>query len=1084
MPKRTDIKKICIIGAGPIIIGQACEFDYSGSQACKALREDGYEVVLLNSNPATIMTDPDMADRTYIEPVTPNILAAILEKERPQALLPNLGGQTALNTAFKVAEMGVLERLGVELIGVTKESIHRAENREAFRSTMQSIGIDLPRSGLAHNMQEAMKIIQEIGLPCIIRPAFTLGGTGGGMAYNMEEFERMAQTGIYASMVSEILIEESVEGWKELEVEVMRDRNDHVMILCTIENFDPMGVHTGDSITFAPILTLSAKEQESLREQSFRIIRAINIESGGCNIQYAQCPKTGRFVAIEINPRVSRSSALASKATGFPIAKITAKVAVGYSLDELKNDLIPIIPSSSEPTIDYVVVKIPRFAFEKFPGANETLTISMKSVGEVMAIGRTFKEAMHKGLRAMENGQAGLGADGKDIDLKTITEQQLINKLAIPNRERLRWIRYAILKGMTNEQINEISHIDPWFIQQLREIVEEESVFQKENIQSYSDDEIRHAKELGFSDIQLAYMTKSSEKQVREERWKRNIHPVCKMVDTCGGEFEPKKPYYYLSYEQEDETRLTTKPTVMILGGGPNRIGQGIEFDYCCCHASFAAQKLGYETIIVNCNPETVSTDFDTSDRLYFEPLTVEDALEIVRVQKPLGLIVQFGGQTPLNIARKLTEAGVKLFGTSVDSIDRASDRGAFAEMLKKLNLKQTQNATATELEDSLQKAEKIGYPVLMRPSFVLGGAKMEIIYTSDGLKQYWAELITYCQKADVTISPERPILLDKFLQDATEVDVDALCDGKQVYIAGVMEHIEEAGIHSGDSACSLPPYSLTENMIKKMEDATRKLALELNVSGLMNVQYAVKDDEVYVLEVNPRASRTVPFVSKVTGIQIAKIATEIMLGKSLADCNLGERAPKIPYFAVKESVFPFNRFPGVDAALGPEMKSTGEVMGIAPSFPLAFANSQIGANQKMPIRGTAFISVNASLRKDLPKVAKKLVQAGFNLIATDGTARAIRALDIPVERIKKVSEGRPNVIDLMIDERVHLVINTPSGKAPNRDEISIRTTAVARGIQLETTMEAAIKYVDAIVELQKNPNRVMPLQDYHALIR
>ncbi len=1082
MPKRTDIKKICIIGAGPIIIGQACEFDYSGTQACKALKEEGYEVVLINSNPATIMTDPNTADKTYIEPVTPEAVIEVLKKERPDALLPTLGGQTALNTAFKVAETGVLEELGIEMIGADREVIRRAEERDAFRETMRKAGIDLPRSGLAHTMEEAWKVFEDVGLPCIIRPAFTLGGTGGGMAYNREEFEKVVAGGLRASIVTEVLIEESLVGWKEFEVEVMRDRADNVVIVCSIENFDPMGVHTGDSITVAPIQTMTDQEYQRLRDDSITVIRAIGVETGGCNIQFAQCPETGRLTVIEMNPRVSRSSALASKATGFPIAKIAAKVAVGYTLDEIANDITRETPACFEPSIDYCVIKIPRFAFEKFPGSNDELTIQMKSVGEVMAIGRTFKEALQKGLRSMESGRFGLGHDGKDLTLDEVKDK-LHQMLKRPNRERIYYLRYAMLMGLTTQELYDMTGIDPWFLDNIQQIVEMEKWLEGKTMADLSDEELKLVKSYGFSDVQLAEIFHSDEEAVREERIGRGVEAVYKLVDTCGAEFEAATPYYYSTYEDEDETRPSDTEKVMILGGGPNRIGQGIEFDYCCCHASFAASDLGYESIMMNCNPETVSTDYDTSDRLYFDPLTVEDVLSVVKREKPKGLIVQFGGQTPLNIAERLEKAGCTILGTSVQSIALAEDREQFSAMLNKLQLKQTPNSTATTLPNALAKAEKIGYPVLMRPSFVLGGAKMEIVYDAKMLETYWAELIIYCQKADVQISASRPILIDKFLQDAIEVDVDCLCDGTDVYIAGIMEHIEEAGIHSGDSACSLPPYSLSQALIDGLADATRKMALELNVKGLMNVQFAIKGDEIYILEVNPRASRTVPFVSKVTSVPLAKMATHIMLGKTLKDLGL-TKMPTFDYVGVKESVFPWTRFPGVDVVLGPEMKSTGEVMGIDKNFALAFAKSQIGAGGAVPLSGTAFISVKAHDHEGIAEIARGLHDLGFNLIATHGTAMAIRAAQVPVEVIQKISEGRPNIMDRMIDDRVHLIINSPSGKTPKQDEVSIRTGAISRDIPLVTTLAAARAYVEAIRE-RKHAVRmtVTPLQDFHATI-
>ncbi len=1097
MPKRTDLQKIAVIGAGPIIIGQACEFDYSGTQACKALKEEGYEVVLINSNPATIMTDPGTADRTYIEPLTLEAVAAVLRKERPQALLPTLGGQTALNTAFRVADAGILAELDIELIGADRDVIHRAEDRDAFREAVRRAGVDLPASGLARTMDEAMRVVEEIGLPCIIRPAFTLGGTGGGMAYNMEEFRRTAMAGLDASMVGEILIEESVVGWKELEIEMMADSSGNGIVICTVENLDPMGVHTGDSITVAPAQTMTDSEIQEMRDKSLAIMRSIGLRTSGCNIQFAQSPQTGRMVAIELNPRVSRSSALASKATGFPIAKIAAKVAVGYQLTELRNDIVPERSACGEPAIDYVVVKIPRFAFEKFPGSDETISIQMKSVGEVMAIGRTFKEALQKGMRSMENGRFGMGGDGKDPDPVALDEETVRAKLVVPNRDRLYYLRYALERGMTPEDIFTLTGIDPWWTHQMNEILLEEKRLRGLTLDTVTRDDLIRAKQFGFADVQLAHALGSTEAAVRAKRYELGVRASYRLVDTCAGTAPATNPYFYGTYGERDEARADSgKEKILILGGGPNRIGQGIEFDYCCCHASFAARDLGYESLIINCNPETVSTDFDTSDRLYFEPLTVEDTLEVVNREKPKGVIIQFGGQTPLNISRALVEAGVPILGTTVDSIDRASDRGQFSDLLRKLDLLQTHNAVAHTLDGALEAARDIGFPVLMRPSFVLGGAKMEIVHDEAMLRKYWEELIVYCTKADVTISQARPVLIDGFLENATEVDVDAIADGESVFIAGVMEHIEQAGIHSGDSACSLPPYSLTPEVRAGLEDATKRLALELGVRGLMNVQYAVKDGLIYVLEVNPRASRTVPFVSKVTGVPVARYATMAMLGKSLADLGLTEKRPDPTFYGVKEAVFPFTRFllpssvvsesgiplATVDAVLGPEMKSTGEVMGIDADLDLAFAKSQLGAGSKMPLAGTAFISVKPSDHDQLEHIARTLDNLGFKLLATRGTAIAIRQWGLPVEAIRKVSEGRPNVVDLMVDNRIHLVINTPSGKTPRRDETAIRTTALARGIPLITTVQAARAFVSAIHKLKGEGGiTVKALQDYHA---
>ncbi|MHC4871348.1 MAG: carbamoyl-phosphate synthase large subunit [Planctomycetota bacterium] len=1078
MPKRTDLKKICIIGAGPIIIGQACEFDYSGTQACKALKEEGYEIVLLNSNPATIMTDTGMADKTYVEPVTPEILEKILRKEKPCAVLPTLGGQTGLNTAFEAAKNGVFEELGIEMLGADAETIAKAEDRELFKNTMADIGIDLPQSGLARNMDEAMKLLDEIGTPCIIRPAFTLGGTGGGVAYNAEDFKKFVESGIKASIVNEILIEESLIGWKEYELEVMRDKSDNVVIVCTIENLDPMGVHTGDSITVAPAQTLTDRCFQRMRDESIEVIKAIGVETGGCNIQWSVNPEDGRMVIIEMNPRVSRSSALASKATGFPIAKIAAKVAVGYTLDEIKNDITWETPASFEPTIDYCVIKIPRFNFEKFPGSDQTLTTAMKSVGEVMAIGRTFKEALQKGLRSLEVGRSGFGCDNKEVPLSQIDKDLMLEKLRTPNCERLYYLRYALKMGMTIDEVFEITQIDPWYLNNFKQLTDFEDKLSSCSLETISDADLLEAKRMGYSDRQLSHIWSVEETRIRQVRKEKGIEAVYKLVDTCAAEFEAYTPYYYSSYEQEDETRESSNEKVMILGGGPNRIGQGIEFDYCCVHASFASRELNYESIMVNCNPETVSTDYDTSDRLYFEPLTVEDVLAIINRENPKGLIVQFGGQTPLNIASALQDEGAKILGTPVEAIARAEDRAQFKALLDKLGLKQAPNATATTLEDSLSHAADIGYPVIMRPSFVLGGAKMETIYDAEALKIYWKELIEYCTRSDVRINEERPILIDKFLENAVEIDTDALCDTKEVYVAGIMEHIEEAGIHSGDSACALPPFSISSNMLEQIEKATVALALELGVQGLMNVQYAIRDEELYVIEVNPRASRTIPFVSKVTGVPLAKIATMVMLGKTIKDLGLDKR-PDISHFGVKEAVLPFNRFPGVDCVLGPEMKSTGEVMGIDKDFPIAFAKSQMGAGMDVPTGGKVFISVKDTDKGDLAEIARKFSDLGFDIIATSGTHKFLEENKISSKLIKKVSEGRPNVTDLMIDGDVQLIVNTPSGKSPKKDEISIRTTANGRSIPLVTTMRAAKALTDGINSLQNEKVDVTPLQNY-----
>ncbi|MDD2900343.1 MAG: carbamoyl-phosphate synthase large subunit, partial [Desulfuromonadaceae bacterium] len=985
MPKRTDLRKILIIGAGPIVIGQACEFDYSGTQACKSLKEEGYEVVLLNSNPATIMTDPDFADRTYIEPVTPEILTKIIEKERPDAVLPTLGGQTALNTAVAVAEAGILEKYGVELIGAKLPAIKKAEDRTLFKAAMEKIGLAVPNSGLAHNYVEAMEVIKTIGFPAIIRPSFTLGGSGGGIAYNLEEYEKMAIGGIDASPTDEILIEESVIGWKEYELEVMRDTADNVVIICSIENFDPMGVHTGDSITIAPAQTLTDKEYQILRDASLKIIREIGVDTGGSNIQFGINPHNGRLVVIEMNPRVSRSSALASKATGFPIAKIAAKLAVGYTLDEVSNDITRETPACFEPSIDYVVTKIPRFTFEKFPTADATLTTQMKSVGEVMSIGRTFKESFQKAIRSLEIGVSGfdsrlfvLGSETRRA-LTGKEQKLLLEKLRVPNADRLWYIGDALRSGMSIEEIHKHTAIDPWFLHNIRQIIEKEDELKLLSFADVSSDVLRDAKKYGFSDKFLSKLWNASEDAVRELRWKLGVRPVYKRVDTCAAEFVAYTPYMYSTYEDECEAAPTDRKKIMILGGGPNRIGQGIEFDYCCVHGAFALAEDGYETIMVNCNPETVSTDYDTSDRLYFEPLTLEDVLEIVAKENPVGVIVQFGGQTPLKLAVSLEKAGVPIIGTTPDAIDRAEDRERFQEMLHKLVLLQPENGTARSFEEAEAVVDRIGYPVVVRPSYVLGGRAMEIVYDQENLQRY--------MKTAVLASPEHPILIDSFLDEAIEIDVDALCDGTDVVIGGIMEHIEEAGIHSGDSACSLPPYSISQEIIAEIRRQTVLMALELGVKGLMNVQYAVKGSVVYVLEVNPRASRTSPFVSKATGRPLAKIAARIMAGKSLKE--LGILSDIIPtHMSVKEAVFPFVKFPGVDTLLGPEMKSTGEVMGVGETFAEAFAKSQLGANVKIPLSGNVFISVRDADKKHVVSAAEKLYKSGFGILATGGTAQ------------------------------------------------------------------------------------------------
>jgi carbamoyl-phosphate synthase large subunit len=1110
MPKRTDLKKILLIGSGPIIIGQACEFDYSGTQACKALREEGYRVVLVNSNPATIMTDPDMADRTYIEPITWEVLARIIERERPDALLPTLGGQTALNTAMRLHQHGVLEKFNVEMIGATPEAIDKAENREKFKEAMRKVGVAVPESGVAHTLAEAQAIRERVGLPCVLRPSFTMGGTGGGIAYNREEFNELIARGLDLSPTNEVLIEASVIGWKEYELEVMRDKADNVVIVCSIENFDPMGVHTGDSITVAPAQTLTDKEYQRMRDAALAIIREIGVETGGSNIQFAINPDDGRMIAIEMNPRVSRSSALASKATGFPIAKIAAKLAVGYRLDELRNDITRETPACFEPTIDYVVTKVPRWAFEKFPDADPTLTTQMKSVGETMAIGRTFKESLQKALRGLETGRFGLGCDRNDLwgTPRQPSLDEIINRLATPTAERIWYIRYAMKAGLSVEEIYQRTKIDPWFLHNLREIVEmEDRLVQLRNsgFASRSEDERRalllEAKQYGYSDRQLAHLWGMTEAGLRHLRKSLGVIPVFKRVDTCAAEFEAYTPYYYSSYESpvvhvagvadlsstkhsafriphtdEDETKPSSgKERIMILGGGPNRIGQGIEFDYCCCQAAFALRDAGYESIMVNSNPETVSTDYDTSDHLFFEPLTAEDVLNICDRMDPKGLIVQFGGQTPLNLARALEAAGAPIIGTSVDSIDIAEDREQFQALVQRLNLKQPANGTALDTQQAIHAARRIGYPVLVRPSFVLGGRAMEIVYDE-------ASLSRYVERA-MDVSPGKPILIDKFLESAIEVDVDCLSDGTRTIIGGVMQHIEEAGVHSGDSACVIPPHSLPPELVAEIKRQTRELARELNVKGLMNVQFAIGGiigggtPTVYVLEVNPRASRTVPFVSKATGVPLARLAALVMVGKTLDE--LGVVAEVTPtHFSVKESVFPFNKFPGVDIILGPEMRSTGEVMGIDDRFPMAFAKSQLAASAALPPSGRVFISVADRDKQEVIPIARALADLGYDLLATRGTAGLLRSHGIAVQEVPKLQEGRPNLIDLMKNRQIALVINTPSGRGARTDEGKIRAAAVANGVTSITTLAAAHAAVEACRAVRQSEWTVSALQD------
>jgi carbamoyl-phosphate synthase large subunit len=1070
VPKRTDIKKILIIGSGPIVIGQACEFDYSGTQACKALREEGYEVVLVNSNPATIMTDPETADRTYIEPITWEYVQKIIEKERPDALLPTLGGQTGLNTAMDLARRGILKQLGCELIGAKEEVIAKAEGREEFKQAMLKIGLDVPRSRTVHSLEEAQGAIKELGLPCIIRASYTLGGAGGGIAYNKDEFEAKVRRGLALSPVGEVLLEESVIGWKEFEMEVMRDRADNVVIICAIENFDPMGVHTGDSITVAPAQTLTDKEYQRMRDATIAVMREIGVETGGSNVQFAINPKTGRMTVIEMNPRVSRSSALASKATGFPIAKIAAKLAVGYTLDEIPNDITRETLACFEPTIDYVVTKIPRWTFEKFPEADPVLTVQMKSVGETMAIGRTFKESFQKALRGLETGMFGLGGGPKDLwgGPRQPSMDDIRAKLATPNAERVSYIRYGLKAGLTVQQIHELTNIDPWFLDNLREIVaQEDRIRAVGRLEDCSDDHLREAKRAGFSDRQLAWWWNTTEMNVRRHRKGRGVEAVFKQVDTCAAEFEAYTPYFYSTYESEDETpaAIPGKKRIMILGGGPNRIGQGIEFDYCCCHASFALRDLGIETIMVNSNPETVSTDYDTSDHLFFEPLTTEDVLNICDRMKPDGVIVQFGGQTPLNLARGLEAAGVRIIGTSPDMIDAAEDRQRFQRILEEQNLRQPPNGTAIDVDGAVHAANRIGYPVLVRPSYVLGGRAMELCYDEESVIQYMTRA--------VEASPDRPVLIDRFLEDAIEVDVDALSDGERTIVGGVMEHVEEAGVHSGDSACALPPFSLPQSTIDEIKEATRKLASALHVRGLMNIQFAVKEEEgkhvVYVLEVNPRASRTSPFVSKATGVPLAKIAAKIMAGVTLDQQGVTTEAWPA-YTSVKESVFPFSRFAGVDIILGPEMKSTGEVMGIDKEFAIAFAKSQVAAGNSLPREGKIFISLAKQDKQAFVDGARVLERLGYKLVATAGTARVLGEAGIAVETVRKLQEGRPNLLDYMANGEIRLVFNTPSGKGARTDEGRIRSAAVAHGVPCVTTLSGALAAVKALEALAHSP--------------
>lgn len=1107
MPKRTDISSILVIGAGPIIIGQACEFDYSGTQAIKALKEEGYRVVLVNSNPATIMTDPEMADATYVEPITPEIVAKIIEKERPDALLPTMGGQTALNCALALFNDGTLEKFGVTMIGANADAIDKAEDRMRFRDAMDKIGLESARSGVAHTVDEAFGVLEHTGLPAIIRPSFTLGGTGGGIAYNKAEFERIVRTGLDASPTTEVLIEESLLGWKEYEMEVVRDRNDNCIIICSIENVDPMGVHTGDSITVAPALTLTDKEYQIMRNASIAVLREIGVETGGSNVQFAVNPADGRLIVIEMNPRVSRSSALASKATGFPIARVAAKLAVGYTLDEIMNEITGATPASFEPTIDYVVTKIPRFAFEKFKGAEPYLSTAMKSVGEVMAIGRNFKESMQKALRGLETGLDGFN---RVLELEGAGRDEITAALSKQTPDRLLKVAQAFREGFTVEEVQAITHFDPWFLRHIFEIIEEEKVISTDGLPNDAAG-LRRLKAMGFSDKRLATLAvrsvhvaggmgetqakrsgllhdtlramagATSEEEVRQLRHKLGVYPVFKRIDSCAAEFEAVTPYMYSTYEApsfgepEDEAQPSDRRKIVILGGGPNRIGQGIEFDYCCCHACFALAEDGFETIMVNCNPETVSTDYDTSDRLYFEPLTAEDVLEILRVEQQkgqlVGVIVQFGGQTPLKLAQPLEEAGIPILGTSPDAIDLAEDRERFAKLVNQLGLLQPLNGIARSRDEAVAVANRIGYPVLIRPSYVLGGRAMEIVDSEAQLDDYIATA--------VNVSGDSPVLIDQYLRDAIECDVDALCDGEDVVIAGVMQHIEEAGVHSGDSACTLPPYNLSDDIVAEMERQAVALAMALKVKGLMNIQFAVKDGSVYLIEVNPRASRTVPFVAKAIGEPVAKIAARVMAGTRLS--SLPPLKRDTPYMSVKEAVFPFSRFPGTDPVLSPEMKSTGEVMGIDTSFPIAFAKAQMGAGMKLPTGGTLFVSVKNTDKPNILHAVKTMADLGFKVIATGGTAQFLAENGVPVERVNKVAEGRPHVVDKIVDGEVSLIFNTTEGWQSLKDSQSIRATALEMKLPYYTTAAASDAAARAIAALESSQLEVRSLQDYYS---
>lgn len=1068
MPKRTDIQSILILGAGPIVIGQACEFDYSGAQACKALREEGYRVILVNSNPATIMTDPVMADATYIEPVRWQTVAKIIEKERPDALLPTMGGQTALNCALDLDREGVLEKFGVEMIGATQDAIDKAEDRERFDKAMKAIGLETPRAAIAHSLEEAIQVQARLGFPCIIRPSFTMGGSGGGIAYNKEEFIEICERGLDLSPTNELLIDESLIGWKEYEMEVVRDKKDNCIIICSIENIDPMGVHTGDSITVAPAQTLTDKEYQIMRNASIAVLREIGVETGGSNVQFGMHPETGRLVIIEMNPRVSRSSALASKATGFPIAKVAAKLAVGYTLDELENEITGgATPASFEPTIDYVVTKIPRFTFEKFPQADARLTTQMKSVGEVMAIGRTFQESMQKALRGLETGICGFEPIINSPDESNRAD--IIRELRTPSADRLRYVADAFRMNISSDEIYELTGIDPWYLIQIQDIVTEESALITCQLADLHRDQMYRLKRKGFADARMAQLLDVTESEVRERRKELKVSPVYKRVDTCAAEFAASTAYMYSTYEEECESHPTSREKIMVLGGGPNRIGQGIEFDYCCVHAALAMRDDGYETIMVNCNPETVSTDYDTSDRLYFEPVTLEDVLEIIEKEKPKGVIVQYGGQTPLKLARGLEAAGAQIIGTTPDAIDRAEDRERFQQMINKLGLIQPPNATVRSLEEGLEKAQEIGYPLVVRPSYVLGGRAMEIVYSDDELKRYMKEA--------VAVSNESPVLLDHFLSAAVEVDVDAVCDGKDVVIGAVMQHIEQAGVHSGDSACSLPPYNLEPLVLDEIRKQVKAMALELGVVGLMNVQLAIQDDTIYVIEVNPRASRTVPFVSKCIGVSLAQVAARCMAGVSLAEQGFTKEIIP-PYMSVKEAVFPFNKFPGVDPILGPEMKSTGEVMGVGDSFAEAFYKAQLAAGENLPKRGRAFVSVRDADKVALIEIAKSLVAQGFELVATRGTAKVLKSANIDVAIVNKVVEGRPHIIDMLKNGEIKYILNTTEGKQAIADSASIRRSALQQKVYYSTTLAAANAFCQALAFGEEK--QVRRLQDLH----